>query len=1644
MTNTHRIHHPIYATLSSLFVALCLCNTIEAATTDLATAPLASSSNTAVRPNVLFVLDDSGSMDWAYQPDYAGGGGSGTRNHCKVSNACSAGETPFQTNEYNGVAYNPRITYLPAVNADGTLKASQNSANTTGWTLVKRDGYGVQSTGTINLISGYPEVTYCNGSDCKRNGIDTDNPFSLRPYLSSDNPPSYAFPGSLTTVSPTTTFTSTTIYNGSFNAPGTALSQIFSGTLNVPAGGTAVISLNSESVSHSGNTVTVTYSSQSPASPAIVTGDTVRVTDGPDKCSSSYNDVASTITMTGAKTFTYTGNSGNTNKWSNTDCRVEVTHATPTTPAAAPSITYNTISNVVTVVLSSGHGLTAGDVITVAGGSCDAGYKISGVAASIVDANTFTYVPTSGLGTASNSTCTISKSVATLTLPAISRSGSTVTVSLANHGLVTGDIIKVNDASSGTCSSGFNTGISNVSVTRIDNNTFSYSGASGTSTANRNCKIIQQTSATSGTTTTTTAYTTATTKNANPYYFVIVPTEYCDSIQLTKCIASSTPIGSYTFPAPVRFCKNDTTAGLPPGHVDAQTAVSGAINCQAKFSNTTGMLFQSARYGLFYRVDVVPSRATYGNEIVNGTLSVSGINIVLNNVKAIDRAGRTDCAAAPDCTYDEEMTNFANWYAYYSTRMQMMKTAAGRAFLPMDDRYRIGFVTINVDDWTKEYLPVAQFTTAQKSSWYTKFYDINPGSSTPLREALARAGRYFAGKKPNSMSDDPVEYSCQQNFTLLTTDGYWNGTATSVKELDGTTTMGNHDNSNSGLSARSLGAFDGNITGASNTLADVAMYYYKTDLRNSSLGNCTGALGNSVCADIVPTTDKDTLATQHMVTFSLGLIDGLMTFTPDYESSTTGDFSKIKTAATGCNFSGSGTCNWPLPAADAQSALDDLWHAAVNGRGTYYNARDPSTLSKGLSSALAGMNVRLAAAAASSTSSPNITQTDRSIFSSTYRTTKWDGEVVAQFIDPINGNIITSYPDPTVGAPAGATRTYLWSAQELLDAKVATDMTAGTPSIPSRTIYTRDAAAATGLKSFLFANLDATEAAFFSDKCDFGFLSQCTLANLAQWQIDAGNLGANMVNYLRGSKTLETTTPNATYRLRDHILGDTVNAKPAYVRAPQFSFDDAVSPNYLSFKNTNESRQGSLYIASNDGMLHSFNSDTGNEMWAYVPRIVMPNMYKLAEVSYENNHRFFVDGSPEIMDIFVDTATAAVSGMTAGWHTILVAGLNGGGRGFYALDVTDPANPKGLWEICSDSSLCAISDPNIGFSYGNPVITKRSTDGKWVVLITSGYNNISAAAHSGEGILFVLDATTGQILTQTSTGSGTSTTPSGLAKISAWADDANHNNTSRFVYGGDLNGDVWRFDLGAPGASSTPTTTKIATLLDPSSAPQSITTRPELADVLNNVNSMTGVGNPVVYIGTGRYLGTTDLGRTQKQSLYAIKDNLSDTGASANLGSPRSRIDVVTRTISESSDATTRTISGTGNIIDWSAKKGWFVDFDPDGKSPGERVNLDPVLALGTLIVTTNVPETSACTIGGYSWMYQFDYKNGTDIPTVVDHVVGEKIGNALTVGVVVVRLPSGQLKAITTDAGGGKRPVGVAVSGTSTTRRVSWRELIR
>ena len=151
------------------------------------------------------------------------------------------------------------------------------------------------------------------------------------------------------------------------------------------------------------------------------------------------------------------------------------------------------------------------------------------------------------------------------------------------------------------------------------------------------------------------------------------------------------------------------------------------------------------------------------------------------------------------------------------------------------------------------------------------------------------------------------------------------------------------------------------------------------------------------------------------------------------------------------------------------------------------------------------------------------------------------------------------------------------------------------------------------------------------------------------------------------------------------MLGDLVGSRPVYVRDPRRSYGDPITPSYFDFKNLHAKRQPVVYIGGNDGMLHAFNATTGDEMWAFVPRTVLPRLYKLAETAYGSSHEFYVDGSPTVGD-------ALISGQ---WRTILVGGFGAGGRGFYALDITDPASPAPLWEICTSSTLCSIVDADL-------------------------------------------------------------------------------------------------------------------------------------------------------------------------------------------------------------------------------------------------------------------------------------------------------------------------------------------------------------
>jgi type IV pilus assembly protein PilY1 len=195
----------------------------------------------------------------------------------------------------------------------------------------------------------------------------------------------------------------------------------------------------------------------------------------------------------------------------------------------------------------------------------------------------------------------------------------------------------------------------------------------------------------------------------------------------------------------------------------------------------------------------------------------------------------------------------------------------------------------------------------------------------------------------------------------------------------------------------------------------------------------------------------------------------------------------------------------------------------------------------------------------------------------------------------------------------------------------------------------------------------------------------------------------------------------------------------------------------------------------------------------------------------------------------------------------------------------------------------------------------------------------------------------------------------------------------------------------------------------------------------------------MVFVGTGSYLGASDLTDTNQQSpnlqsFYGIRDALSDTGWGDIRGT-----NIVQQVLTTS--GSTRT--GTNNPVDLTAKAGWYVDL-PDN---GERDNTDSALALGTIVFNTNVPDASACTIGGYSWQYQLDYRSGAPIviPTGGGQgIAANKLGNALATRPVLVELPNNTVVSLTklSDTTTQVTSVNLSSAG-ATARRVTWRELI-
>ncbi len=876
-----------------------------------------------------------------------------------------------------------------------------------------------------------------------------------------------------------------------------------------------------------------------------------------------------------------------------------------------------------------------------------------------------------------------------------------------------------------------------------------------------------------------------------------------------------------------------------------------------------------------------------------------------------------DSTDAPGCkTVAEAQTNFSNWYQY-SRRRSLAARGAIAYVLNQYPFFRYSFNTINDDVFVQAPSAGTTDFISQNNSILNALMTMQwQQQGTPLRVGLDRAGRYYFNKLSNKPT--PIVEACQQNYTILISDGFWNDSSSSL----------------------SSGIGDNDKDGISKTLADVARYYYSTDL--SSLAN------------VVLPSALDPATWQHMVTFTMayGLTGNLVAGQDGWPNP--------PKAVNG---------NWGNPFNDDLAKVDDMWHAAFNSKGTYFGSQDPATSATAFSSILSNIVLRNSSNTSAAQNSA-VLNTNSQVYQATFNTNSWQGDVLA-FPISING-VLSSTP--------------AWSAGcKLTGGNCLSPVGTNTALAPnSRVIITRNWTGANNGVAFRWPNNYATYKVSGSLPANMAnFLSYAPFsANTSNSAEITANqaYGTALVNYLRGVRSNEVQYGGSYgFRNRSSVLGDIVDSTPVFIPPPFRLYPDNLEASaYSAFKTANASRTPMIFTGANDGMLHGFNANTGQEMLAYIPGIrqIYQNLPTLSRTSY--THAYFVDGSPVEADVYFSSA----------WHTIVGGNLRNGGQGVYTIDVTNPANFSEtnanqiyLWEFTD------ANDPDLGFVQGNPVIAKVKTSAsqsKWAVIFGNGYNNSQAdgfASTNGKAALYILlieQGIGGNWVADTNfykipVGTGSVGTPNGLA--APYAIDINNDYIVDYVYAGDLQGNVWKFDLtDANPVNWKNNATKLFQAYQTTPGDQPITAPLVVGPHPNGLAS--GV---MVYFGTGKYLEPGDDSATGQvtQSFYGIWDKLN--------GSTVAKTSLLQQTITSEvtpPQSATAYRSASNNPIKWTTPNqnlGWYINLIVSGSSAnyGEKQVSQPVLRNNNVIFTTLIPALDVCSFGGSSWLMELNAENG-------------------------------------------------------------------
>lgn len=892
------------------------------------------------------------------------------------------------------------------------------------------------------------------------------------------------------------------------------------------------------------------------------------------------------------------------------------------------------------------------------------------------------------------------------------------------------------------------------------------------------------------------------------------------------------------------------------------------------------------------------------------------------------------CCSGSTCTSTQEFQNLANWLKWHSNRLDMAKTATKQSFIDLPPTFRLGWGKLSKLGASTPILDAG--VSIYNSTVRTNFINFLNGISTPDNNSTPTAKALIAVGEYHKRTDS---------------DGPWGSTPnpSSTKTTTQTSGVVSPEAKNKHATCRRSAAIlitDGyyadtppdigdfdGVDGTTMTSGRGGTWKYIAGLPYKDTRKAT-------IADIAMKYWVTDLRTDTGMTNNITPIPGVDEAFWQHLNfyaiglGVDGTLNQTDPATrTGLN---NGTIVWPAVATYAPASIDDIWHGTLNARGGMLNAGNATQLSASLQSMI-GQILKASSSQAGVAVSTVQLQTDSLKFVPVYTTGEWTGNIIANTLDATTGNELTiAWQAETKDSVSGKETNNTLTP----DLSVAF----ASRSHNARKIYVgAPAPTGTGTVAFTYSAMGNGTTGTMSKEILPGFTGQV--------------VDETLISYLRGDRSNETTfSGSRNYRIRPLLLGDVVNSTPQFVKPA--------------------SGEGALFVGANDGMLHVFGETDGREIMAYVPRAVLPTIAKLADTSYQ--HQYYVDG-PITQGVFGGTNKIAVVGTTGA-----------GARAVFALDATTPTTMNAssvLWEVRADANTTG-DWAELGYVLSDVRIAKLS-NGDWAAIFGNGYYS-----KSGKAQLFIVNMTDGSLIKKIDTlAAGSTTNPNGLGGVRV----VTENGKAIGVYGGDLLGNMWKFDLSdsssnnwkvAFGTTTAPKPLYIAKARTTGTPLQTITASPF---VMKHPS-----GGYMVAFSTGKFFDLADASSTETNGSYGIRDKTEfgvasipnpTTSQISGIGTLVQQTFVPTKTVTRTITAFDNTTSTqdvtyyglTNTTVDYVTQDGWYFDLPIAGQRTIYPVDaiIEPYIRIDTMAPGAQSSDPCAASAPGVAYNYIVDAING-------------------------------------------------------------------